>query len=831
MVGYPTIAEFQQQFLGLVTPTLPGGGANPAYDDAQVNGTPDGRATQRNAFLQSAYRGADATFALVRSLLPANATSFVASDHGAAPQFLAIDASRVLVDLGLLSHPQTANCRPAVGETIGKAKACWAGGGVQIYLNLAGRDPVNVAFQQVAAADEASTVAQVKAAFLALADANDWTGDGQPEGWQLIDRAYTKAEARHVRNGAASTADMAHPTRTGDLVVFAFPPYQFDAATPGTPVARSAFFGQEGYAPDLQSIATGVNMRAAFFASGDAIRAQAVASRMRTIDVAPTIAYLMGIPEPQHAQGVVRLDLIRGGNTRTLVPIIGLTDFHGQLEPTTFDLDGRLVPVGGAAELATLFDEEGAAFGGNALLLSSGDNVGASPMNSGFLADRPAIDVENAWGVDASAYGVHEFDYGIGRLLQHQARASFPFLGANIVDAGTLAIPSWVRGTHILNYGGIRIGVIGIALKATPVLGTPGATAGLQFLDELQAIRTASETLRAMGVVVQIVLLHDGTDEGRNAIGGTPAVPWKGPAITIAEGLSDTTVDAILAGESHRIANSMVGKILVVQGLAAGASYSVVQLVVGGSDVEWSGGSTRVAKSLGVARRGDVTAIVDAANAELATLHNSVIGTQQFDLLRDPTRLHESAMGNLVADAMRSRYAGVDAALTNSGSLRANLLCAPPSAGEPPCAITLGEAYAVLPFGNTTVIETLTGAQLQQALQSGFSPMCDPAVATGRFPQVSGLKVTYTCNGTTAVVTGMWLTPGPPRGGLFPIGASTPVRIVTDSFLFSGGDGYAVLEHGTNVQSPSHDVLQVTVDYIGAHSPVGTVVEGRIVGP
>ena len=68
-------------------------------------------------------------------------TTFVASDHGFAPQFLAIDASKPLVDLGLLSKPQTSNCRPATGETIGKAKACWAGGAVQIYLNLAGRDP------------------------------------------------------------------------------------------------------------------------------------------------------------------------------------------------------------------------------------------------------------------------------------------------------------------------------------------------------------------------------------------------------------------------------------------------------------------------------------------------------------------------------------------------------------------------------------------------------------------------------------------------------------------------------------------------------------------
>jgi hypothetical protein len=70
-------------------------------------------------------------------------TTFVSSDHGFAPQFAAIDASKMLVDLGLLSRPQTGNCRPATGETIGKAKACWAGGTVQIYLNLAGRDPVD----------------------------------------------------------------------------------------------------------------------------------------------------------------------------------------------------------------------------------------------------------------------------------------------------------------------------------------------------------------------------------------------------------------------------------------------------------------------------------------------------------------------------------------------------------------------------------------------------------------------------------------------------------------------------------------------------------------
>ena len=257
----------------------------------------------------------------------------------------------------------------------------------------------------------------------------------------MIDRAFTKAEARYIPNGPDSTADMSHPTRTGDLVVFSYPPYQFDAETPGTLVALSSFFGQHGYVPDVQNLDANINMRATFIAGGKAIQPNLVISGLRTIDLAPTIAYIMGIPEPQHSQGVVALDILRGGEARSLVPVIGLTDFHGQLEQTTYTMDGRAVTVGGASQLATIFKEEAAAMPVESFLFASGDNVGASPANSGLLQDTPAIDVENAWGLMATSYGNHEFDYGIARLQMHQARANFPFLGANIVDETTLQKP------------------------------------------------------------------------------------------------------------------------------------------------------------------------------------------------------------------------------------------------------------------------------------------------------------------------------------------------------------------------------------------------------
>ncbi len=831
MVGFPTTDEFSHQFLGLISPVLPSGDPNPAYDDVQVNGTPDGRVAQRTKFLQSAYEGADRVLGLVQSLMDKDVTTIVSSDHGFAPQFLAIDASKVLVDLGLLSKPQTSNCRPATGETIGKAKACWAGGTVQIYLNVAGRDPAGGGFTQVPANQVDATVEQIRNAYLSLSDPNDWTGDGNPETWMMIDRAYSKAEARYIPNGPDSYADMAHPTRTGDLVVFAYPPYQFDAATPGTLVARSAFFGQHGYVPDVQNLAANVNMRATFLAGGKGIQPNVVASGLRTIDLAPTIAYFMGIPEPQQSQGVVRLDLLRGGDARTLVPITGLTDFHGQLDPTNYVIDGRNVSVGGSAFLATMFDEESARFQGQSFLFASGDNVGASPANSGLLQDAPAIDVENAWGLMATSYGNHEFDYGIPRLLDHQARANFPFLGANIVDETTLQNPDWVQGTHVFDFGNTRVGVIGIELKETPELVSAGATAGLAFLDEVDTIRTESAKLRKQGVRVQVVLIHQGSALGSNAVDGVAAVPWQGPIMTIVNGIQDTEVDVVLAGHTHRVSNMMVGRILVAEGINAGASYSVVQMVVHGQNVEWAGAATRIAKNLGVAARPDVQAIVDDANAQTAVLRNQVIGTQQFDILRAPTRLFESAMGNMVADAMRLKYPGVDAAYTNSGGLRQDLLCSPPSAGEQPCEITWGEMFAVLPFGNRTVIETLTGAQLEQAFLNGFSPKCNPAIATGRFPQISGLKVQYTCNGLNPVIVGMWKAPQGVNGPLTPIGPTDTVRFVTNDFMFTGGDGYTIFSQGTNVLQPGDDLLQVAIDYVAANSPVGPVVDGRIVGP
>jgi 2',3'-cyclic-nucleotide 2'-phosphodiesterase (5'-nucleotidase family)/predicted AlkP superfamily pyrophosphatase or phosphodiesterase len=831
MAGFPTTDEFQHQFLGLVTKTLPNGAPNPAYDDVEVNGTPDGRAAQREAFIRSAYQGADSVLSTARALAGGNPTTFVSSDHGFAPQFLAVDASKPLVDLGLLSKPQTSNCRTAVGETIGKAKACWAGGALQVYLNLAGRDPAGGGFTQVPATDLNTVVTQIRTAFQGLSDSNDWTGDGQPEGWKVIDRTFTKAESRYIPNGPGSTSDMANPTRTGDLVVFAYPPYEFDAATPGTLVAKSQFFGQHGYVPDVQDLANNINMRATFIAGGPGIAKASV--KARTIDLAPTLAYILGIPEPQQSQGRVLTQILKGGSSIKPISIVGLTDFHGQLEQSTLNtFDNNInVPVGGAAALATMFDEELANLPGPGLLVASGDNVGASPANSGLLEDMPSIDVENAWGLDATSLGNHEWDYGASRLQEHVARAQFPFLATNVIETATGQIPDYLQPSKVFTVNGIKVGVIGAELQSTPDLVSAGATEGLEFRDEATAIKAESNRLKALGVNVQVVVIHQGTANGLNPIGNAAGVTWDGPITGIADALQDTTVDTIMAGHTHRISNLVRGRIPILEGYNAGMSYSVLQLMVRDGDVVWAGGATRVAKNLGVPQREDVKAIVDDANAQTAVLRNQVIGTQASDIRRDAARRHESALGNLIADAMRDKYPGAEAAWTNSGGIRADLVVSPPSAGEQPGEITWGEVFAVLPFGNRTTILTLTGAQVRTGMLNAFSAFCDPSINTGRFPQFSDLKVQFHCNGLVPVIDGVWKAPDGPAGTLTPIADGDTLRFVTNDFMATGGDGYTVFTQGSNIQTPGDDLMQVTIDYIAAHSPVSAAVEGRIVGP
>ncbi len=541
---------------------------------------------------------------------------------------------------------------------------------------------------------------------------------------------------------------------------------------------------------------------------------------------------MLGIPTPQQSQGTVLLNAVDGGSKYDRVNIVGLNDFHGQLDPTAATIDGRSVPVGGAAFLATMFDEEAERLPGQELILAGGDNVGASPPNSALLEDRPAIDVENAWGLDATSYGNHEFDYGLDRLLAHQARANFPFLATNIVDADTGQAPPWVTPSKVFTVNGVKVGVIGAELESTPELVKAGATEGLAFLDEGPRIAAESERLRKLGVKVQVVVIHEGTSRGLNKIGNAAGAEWEGPILGIADDLQGTTVDAMVVGHTHRVSNLMRGHILITEGVNAGASYSVLQLMVKGGDVAWAGGSTRVAKDIGLAPRADVQAIIQAANDETAPLRNLVIGTQSADIKRDPARLSESAMGNFVAD--------VDA-----GQVRRHPRCRRRlhQLGRTPAGPA--DEPAVLGWRGRRrdhVGRGVRGAAVRQRHgdhHAHGSPAADGVperLLTGvqlggqhrSVPGGVGSAGDVHLHGTTANVTGMWKTPDGIGGPQIPIGPTDTVRIVTNDFMLTGGDGYTVFTQAADVVLPGELLLDVLIDHIKANSPVSAVVEGRL---
>ena len=134
LVGAPTTDEFQHQFTALVTKTDIDGKPNPYYDDLTNDNIPDGRVAMREGYIRSAYQEADNTLALASKLIGQPATTFISSDHGFAPQWYAVNVSKVLVDLGLQEREQSGNCRKAAndpgtttpGDTL--AKECHAGG-------------------------------------------------------------------------------------------------------------------------------------------------------------------------------------------------------------------------------------------------------------------------------------------------------------------------------------------------------------------------------------------------------------------------------------------------------------------------------------------------------------------------------------------------------------------------------------------------------------------------------------------------------------------------------------------------------------------------------
>jgi 2',3'-cyclic-nucleotide 2'-phosphodiesterase (5'-nucleotidase family) len=286
--------------------------------------------------------------------------------------------------------------------------------------------------------------------------------------------------------------------------------------------------------------------------------------------------------------------------------------------------------------------------------------------------------------------------------------------------------------------------------------------------------------------------------------------------------LASKAFDVILSGDDHDLVVQYNGITAYVD-TSTEANYLVpIDLTVnveekdGKRSVKWEPGF-RFIDTAAVTPDPETQAIVDKFQAELDKELNVVIGKTKgpLDSRRNVVRTQEAAIGNLIADAM-VKAVDADIAITNGGGIRADKEYA---AGA---EITRKDVLTELPFGNVTVLTEVSGQQVWDALENGFSKIEDGA---GRFPQVSGLVVVAdkTKPAGSRLVSVM-------AGGK-PLDLKATYKLATNDYMLDGGDGYTALKGGKVIVDArggkliANDVM-VLIKTLGE---VDAKVEGRIV--
>jgi 5'-nucleotidase len=522
------------------------------------------------------------------------------------------------------------------------------------------------------------------------------------------------------------------------------------------------------------------------------------------------------------------------------VVLLGINDFHGQLAARV--VAGR--PAGGAAVLGAYLRDATRRNPGRSAIVHAGDLVGASPPSSALLQDEPTIQFVNALGNShcstrfrlnplcnlVGTPGNHEFDEGkeeLLRLLFGGVHPDGPFLDPNYRGATYANVSANVvdedSGRPILSplaikiLGGVPVAFIGAVLEATPTVVTPTGVAGLDFLDEADAINGYVAVLKLVGIRTIVVTIHQG---GRQTAfeGPTPEEPASevsGEIIDIVSRL-DGEVAVVVSGHSHAFTNALLPSsddepVLVTQAFSASTAFGQIDLVLDRRTRDVVQKTGRVVTTFGDVAPGtnpqpDIAAMVAAAEELVAPLVNMVIGQAAGPLTRTANAAGESELGNLIADAQRAAM-GTEFAFMNPGGIRADL-----EGGE----VTWGELFTVQPFGNSLVRMTLTGQQVKELLEQQF-------IGTStRLLSISGLSYTW----SASQPVGDRVTEIRVGDGLIdPLASYT---VTANSFLAAGGDSFPVLIDGTDRLGGPIDLDALIAHVESLPQPFSAAIEGRI---
>jgi 5'-nucleotidase len=496
------------------------------------------------------------------------------------------------------------------------------------------------------------------------------------------------------------------------------------------------------------------------------------------------------------------------------VQILSVNDFHGALETTS--------TTGGAEYLATYVKNQEANYP-NTIFVSGGDLIGASPLLSGLFHDEPTIEAFNLMGMDFATLGNHEFDEGVAELQRMQDGgchpvdgcqdgdpfygAEFKFLSANVIrtsNGHTLFSAYKVR-----TFASARVAFIGVALESTPGIVTASGTEGVEFEAEAEVINATVAELKADGIKAIVVIVHDGTNACSNP-GGDNLINQ-----------TDPEVDVFIMGHSHSQYNCVVNNRIVSQAGSSGQYLTDTVLTIDretGDVVAKQSSNIRVVKA-NVAKDPAITDLLNKYKAVADPIANRVIGSITEDLTRNSNAAGESALGDVIADAMLENTApaasgGAVVAFMNPGGIRANFVYSQISGGEQPGQVTYGEAFTVQPFSNNMVTMSMTGDQLKRLLEQQYQ-------GCTRLQPSNGF--TYTIHSTAPV--GSKISDIAINGT--PVVPTNVYRVATNNFLADGGDGCTIFKEGTERLAGMID-LDALVVYFQMHSPVPPGPQDRI---
>ena len=380
--------------------------------------------------------------------------------------------------------------------------------------------------------------------------------------------------------------------------------------------------------------------------------------------------------------------------------------------------------------------------GKKVLLVDAGDHVQGTAYGS---MDQGAsiIELMNAAGYDAATPGNHEFDYGMDRAKELMRDADFPYLSCNWVDLRTnLRVLPEIK---VFVRGGVRIAFVGITTPETFTKSTPayfmnkaqtkyiydilGGEDGQKLYD---AVQKAIDKAEFWGADTIIGLGHLGVDPSSS--------PW-----TSEEVIAHTHgFTAFIDGHSHTVmANKQV----------TDASGKAVTLTQTGSYFKNIGKMTVGADGTITTELIDTYEGLDAAVAATASNWISAVddmlgeeiavGDTKF-YINDPAtgkrriRSGETNLGDFVADGIYTYFNEIeelhcDIAIMNGGGIRTDVEAGPWS---------FKTCKTVSPFGNVACLMSVTGQQIQDALEFGARFAGAEGKENGGFLQVAGARYT-----------------------------------------------------------------------------------------